>query len=77
MKICIFKHIILVIVAFLFIGCSVGKYIPEGEYYLKDICVECEDDKVDEGYPLIDYVQQYPNSKWFGLKIGFLPFLGE
>ena len=62
MKISIFKYIVWIILPFFIIGCSVGKYIPEGEYYLKDI-------KVDETYPLIDYVQQYPNSKWFGLKI--------
>lgn len=69
MKISIFKYIVWIILPFFIIGCSVGKYIPEGEYYLKDIKVDCEDEKVDEAYPLIDYVQQYPNSKWFGLKI--------
>ena len=69
MKIGIFKYIVWIILPFFIIGCSVGKYIPEGEYYLKDIKVACEDEKVDEAYPLIDYVQQYPNSKWFGLKI--------
>ena len=69
MKISIFKYIVWIILPFFIIGCGVGKYIPEGEYYLKDIKVDCDDEKVDGTYPLIDYVQQYPNSKWFGLKI--------
>ena len=49
MKISIFKYIVWIILPFFIIGCSVGKYIPEGEYYLKDIKVDCEDEKVDEG----------------------------
>ena len=69
MKLHIYIRIICFLTPFVLFGCGVGKYIPDGKYYLKDVCVECEDENINERYQLIDYVQQLPNTKWFGGKI--------
>jgi outer membrane protein assembly factor BamA len=52
-------------------SCSVGRYIPEGEYLLRDVEVTlpADRDKALGQYDLKSYNQQQPNSKWFGAKI--------
>jgi outer membrane protein assembly factor BamA len=64
-----YKYIVLVLHLFLLAGCSVEKYIPDGKCFLKNVEVVCNDKKVGEKYQFVDYVQQHPNSKWFGMKI--------
>ncbi|MBQ9362699.1 MAG: hypothetical protein IJT97_04660, partial [Bacteroidaceae bacterium] len=51
-------------------SCSVSKYIPEGDYLLKDVYVTYDDSsKMLKEYDLKSYNQQLPNTKWFGAKI--------
>ncbi len=53
----------------LFCACAVEKHIPDGQLFLKDVKVVSTDNKATKDYLLGDYVQQSPNSKWFGAKI--------
>lgn len=53
-------------------ACSVEKYVPEGEYYLKDIKVTSDNSytkTVIKNYSLKDYNHQQLNTKWFGAKV--------
>lgn len=51
-------------------ACSVDKYIPEGEHYLKNVKISYADGKKElKEYNLKSYNQQQPNKKWFGAKI--------
>ena len=50
-------------------SCSLGKYVPEGKYYLKKNQITCTDKKVGKTYIFEDYIKQSPNTKWFGAKV--------
>lgn len=53
-------------------ACSVENYVPEGEYYLKDVKLTSDDAytrKLIKQYSLKDYNQQQLNTKWFGAKV--------
>lgn len=59
-----------IIILLLLTSCSVSKYIPEGEYLLRDVSVSYMDGgKSIKTYDLKSYNQQQPNSKWFGAKV--------
>lgn len=62
-------YIILLFTLTLICSCSVSKYVPDDEYYLKDVSVTSSDEKVLKKLFLKDYVQQSTNKKIFGLKI--------
>ena len=47
-------------------GCSVGKFIPEGEYLLDEIHVVTDNKEVKPS-EMHSYVRQKPNAKWFSL----------
>ncbi len=50
----------------LFCGCSVSKFIPEGQYLLDNVHIE-SDNKEVKSLQLDTYVRQKPNAKWFSL----------
>ena len=54
---------------FITTSCSIGKYVPEGKYYLKKNQITCTDKKVGKTYIFEDYIKQSPNTKWFGAKV--------
>ena len=64
-----FAYIILLFTLTLICSCSVSKYVPDDEYYLKEVSVTSKDEKVLKKYGLKNYVQQSTNKKIFGLKI--------
>ena len=47
-------------------ACSVGKFIPEGEYLLNNVRVESDNKEVQPSV-MNTYVRQKPNAKWFSL----------
>ena len=56
-------------------SCSVSRFIPEDEYLLNDVKIHSSDKSVSTT-PLLGYVQQHPNSRWFSvLKVPMVPFL--
>lgn len=59
-------YIYIVAVAFLLCGCSVSKYIPEGQYLLSDVHIS-SDNKEIKSSEMYSYVRQKPNAKWFSL----------
>lgn len=61
--------IILLISVMMMYSCSIDKYIPEGEYYLKKVNVVSLDENATKNLSLGSYVKQSPNTKWFGLKV--------
>lgn len=68
------KYIVLHIIIFIALcmaiaSCSVNNYIPEEKSMLMGIEVSCENKDVMKHYLLGDYVNQKPNTKWFGIKI--------
>lgn len=51
-------------------SCSVDKFIPEDQYWLKDAhVVSTDNSKVVKTYSLNNYVKQVPNTKVFGMKV--------
>lgn len=50
----------------LMVSCAMTKYVPDGEYMLDKVGVECENERVDVA-TLSSYVRQNPNAKWFNL----------
>lgn len=54
---------------FLFASCTVGRFIPEGELFLKDVTVTSDNPRIVKKLLLEDYVVQEPNSRWLGMKI--------
>ncbi len=56
----------LFVTGFLLAGCSVGKFIPEGQYLLEDVHVESDNKEVKPS-EMHAYVRQKPNAKWFSL----------
>lgn len=61
-KICLFA----VAASLLMSGCSVSKFIPEGQYLLDNVRIE-SDNKEIKPSQLDAYVRQKPNAKWFSL----------
>ncbi|MBR4644715.1 MAG: BamA/TamA family outer membrane protein [Bacteroidaceae bacterium] len=51
---------------FSFVGCSVNRFIPEDEYMLNQVSIH-SDKKELKTAPLMGYVGQHPNNKWFSL----------
>jgi hypothetical protein len=47
-------------------SCSVNKFVPEGEYLLKDVKIVSNTNR-DNVTKARDYVRQQPNAKWFSL----------
>lgn len=54
------------IVVMLFCSCSATKFVPNGEHLLAKVELKA-DQKAFNAAPLMPYVQQKPNSKWFSL----------
>ena len=61
----IFECISLLVCVF-FTGCSVNRFIPEDEYMLNHVSIR-SDKKELKTAPLMGYVGQHPNNKWFSL----------
>lgn len=56
-------------------ACSVSRFVPEGEHLLDHVSVRSTDKSLST-VPLQGYMQQHPNSKWFGLlKVPMSPYL--
>ena len=49
-----------------FTGCSVNRFIPEDEYMLNHVSIRSDKNELKTA-PLMGYVGQHPNSKWFSL----------
>ena len=49
-----------------FTGCSVNRFIPEGEHMLDQVSIRSDKSELKTA-PLMGYVGQHPNSKWFSL----------
>ena len=65
-----FLHIFLILLAAVGLAsCSVSNYIPDGEYYLKDVSISTDDEAATKNYNLSSYILQVPNSKWFVAKV--------
>jgi len=62
-------YILILFVLTLICSCSVSKYVPDDEYYLKEVSVSSKDERVLKKYFLKSYVQQSTNKKIFGMKI--------
>ena len=62
----IFFVCISVLVCFSFSGCSVNRFIPEGEHMLTEVSVTTDNKELKKA-PLQGYVGQHPNNKWFSL----------
>ena len=56
-------------------GCSVSRFIPEGEHLLNDVKIRSKDKSIATT-PLQGYVGQHANSRWFSvLKVPMAPYL--
>ena len=49
-----------------FTGCSVNRFIPEGEHMLNHVSIKSDRDEL-KAAPLSGYVSQHPNNEWFSL----------
>ena len=56
----------IILCIFMMFSCSVNKFIPEGEYLLKDVKIVSNTNR-DNVTKARDYVRQQPNAKWFSL----------
>lgn len=63
------RYLLYILILTLLYSCSVSKYVPDDEYYLKEITVSSKNEKVLKRYSLQSYVQQSTNKKIFGAKI--------
>lgn len=59
-------YIFTIVVSLLLGGCSVSKFIPEGDYLLNEVHIS-SDNKEIKSSEMYSYVRQKPNSKWFSL----------
>lgn len=59
-------YIYFLTVLLLLSGCSVSKFIPDGQYLLDEVHVR-SDNKEIKSSEMYSYVRQKPNSKWFSL----------
>jgi len=56
-------------------GCSVTRFIPEGDYLLDDVSIKSTDKELST-MPFEGYIRQHPNSKWFSaIKVPMSPYL--
>lgn len=62
----ILSSTVVVIAAALLSGCSVAKFIPEGQWLLDDVKIESDVKEIDTKQ-LEPYIRQSGNSKWFSL----------
>ena len=56
----------MILCIFMMISCSVNKFVPEGEYLLKDVKIVSNTNTANVTKAR-DYVRQMPNAKWFSL----------
>ena len=56
----------IILCVFMMFSCSVNKFIPEGEYLLKDVKI-VSNTNASNVTKARDYVRQMPNAKWFSL----------
>ena len=56
----------MILCIFMMFSCSVNKFIPEGEYLLKDVKIVSNTNAENVGKAR-SYVRQMPNAKWFSL----------
>ena len=61
-----YKISFLFIVVLFLASCSVAKFVPDNEYYLKGVKIN-SDQKGYDATSLKPYIRQSPNSKWFSL----------
>ena len=59
-------YIFTIIISLLLGGCSVGKFIPEGQYLLDEVHISSDNSEIKSS-EMYSYVRQNPNSKWFSL----------
>ena len=59
-------YIFTLIISLLLSGCSVGKFIPEGQYLLDEVHISSDNSEIKSS-EMYSYVRQKPNSKWFSL----------
>lgn len=59
-------YIFTIIISLLLGGCSVGKFIPEGQYLLDEVHISSDNSEIKSS-EMYSYVRQKPNSKWFSL----------
>ena len=59
-------YIYIIVVSLLLGGCSVSKFIPEGQYLLDEVHVKTDNSEIKSS-EMYSYVRQKPNSKWFSL----------
>ena len=50
----------------LLVSCAMTKYVPDGNYMLDKVGMECDNERVDVA-TLSAYIRQNPNAKWFNL----------
>lgn len=62
--------------ACLFLGsCAVSRFVPEGEYLLDKVSVQSDSSSLKIS-PLMLYVRQQPNGRWFNLcRVPLLPYM--
>ena len=56
----------IIVCLFMMISCSVNKFVPEGEYLLKDVKIVSNTNTANVTKAR-DYVRQMPNAKWFSI----------
>ena len=59
-------YIFTIIISLLLGGCSVGKFISEGQYLLDEVHISSDNSEIKSS-EMYSYVRQKPNSKWFSL----------
>ena len=66
---------LLLVIVLTMTGCSVARFIPEGEHLLNDVKIRTTEKSVATT-PLQGYVGQHANSRWFSvLKVPMAPYL--
>ncbi len=71
----LFPMFVLLSVMVMVAGCSVSRFIPEGEYLLNDVKIRADEKGVSPSQ-MQGYVQQHPNSRWFSaVKVPMAPYL--
>ena len=71
----LFPLFVLLSVMVMVAGCSVSRFIPEGEYLLNDVKIRADEKGVSPSQ-MQGYVQQHPNSRWFSaVKVPMAPYL--
>lgn len=56
-------------------GCSVGRFVPEGEYLLDRVSIHSDSAELKVS-PLQGYIRQHPNNRWFSLaRVPLLPYM--